>query len=153
MTRPPVSSASRMQGMSLIEVMVSVLLLSLGLLGSLSLQSYLIKQTAFSAARVAANNLVAELQGVVLADYGNVAAYAVAADDDPDCSAGSLATASYIDQWQCRARNIAGATSYPVVTWDSATKVLKVTINWSFANDKDSLNHKAFLATSVDTVL
>ena len=163
MIRPTVSNRSRrplrplrpqrQQGLSLVEVMVSVLLLCLGLLGSLSLQSYLMKQTAYSAARVAANSLVAELQGVALADYGNIATYAVAADTEPDCSAENLASAAYPVQWQCRARSIAGATSYPVVTWDGGSKVLEVTINWSFANDKDALAHRAFLSTVVDTVL
>jgi prepilin-type N-terminal cleavage/methylation domain-containing protein len=142
-----------MQGFSLVEVMVSVLLLSLGLLGNLSLQTYLIKQTAYTASRIAANNLVAELQGVALADYGNIASYAVAATEEPDCSQASLSSAAYPVQWQCRARSIGGASSYPVVTWNSVSKVLEVTVNWSFANDKDALSHKAFLSTVVDTVL
>jgi len=150
MTPPTVSRA---QGFSLIEVMVAVLLLCVGLLGSLGLQSFLIKQTAYSTSRATANNLVAELQGVALADYGNIASYAVAAETDPDCSDESLLGAAYPVQWQCRARNIGGAVSYPVVTWDSATKVLSVTVNWSFANDRDGLAHRAFLSTVVDTVL
>jgi Tfp pilus assembly protein PilV len=146
-------TASRMQGFSLVEVMVSALLLSLGLLGNLSLQTYLIKQTAYTASRIAANNLVAELQGVALADYANIASYAVASTAQPDCSASNLLAASYPVQWQCRARNIGGSTAYPVVTWNSVSKVLEVTVNWSFANDKDALLHKAFLSTVVDTVL
>ena len=153
MIQPTASNPAAMQGMSLVEVMVAVLLLCVGLLGSLSLQSYLLKQTAYSVARSSANSLVAELQGVALADYGNIAAYVVDADADPDCSPDNLASAAYPLQWQCRARSIAGATSYPVVSWDSATKVLAVTVNWSFANDKDGLAHRAFLSTVVDTVL
>jgi type IV pilus assembly protein PilV len=145
---PP--SASESRGFSLIEVMISIVLLSIGLLGNASLQTFLVRQATYTNTRIAANNLAAELQSVALADYGNIASYVVPASATPDCT--TTIGVPYLHAWQCRVSGIL-PTASPLVTWDAATKAFVVTITWNFANEPDAPTHTARLSTLVDTTL
>jgi type IV pilus assembly protein PilV len=143
-------SAFRSHGFSLIEVMISIVLLAVGLLGNMSLQTFLVKQATYTNARITANNLVAELQSVALADYGNIASYTVPANATPDCT--TIVGVTYLHAWQCRVGGVS-PTAAPLATWDAATQTYAVTITWTFANDPDARIHTAKLSTIVDTTL
>lgn len=144
------TTACKSQGFSLIEVLISVVLLAIGLLANAGFQTLLLKQASYTNARITANDLVSELQSVALVDYENIAAYTVAAGASPDCS--NISNASYLVAWQCRVQGVA-PTAVPVVTWDSVNKVFVVTITWSFSNETGSPTHTAKLSTVVDNVL
>lgn len=69
-------SASR--GFALIEVMVSVLLFAIGILGLVGLQASMMQAQTASKVRADAANLADELTAIIWSDMNNIAAYTTA---------------------------------------------------------------------------
>jgi type IV pilus assembly protein PilV len=76
MKRIPKTQVSRSQlGMSLIEVMISVLVLAVGVLGIAAMQAITLKNAGSSASRTQAAIQVYSMMDIIRADRANVATY------------------------------------------------------------------------------
>ena len=78
-------SASRQSGFGLIEVLISLLVLAIGLLGLASLQSTALTMNSEARNRSQGIFLIDDIAERVRANRTNLASYAIAAGDLPEC--------------------------------------------------------------------
>ncbi len=121
--RPTTASA----GVSLIEVLVTLLVMTIGLVGIVSMQTYSLRQISNSALRTQGNLLIQELAEMIRVNPANGASFSTAGltggkigpvNAASDCPTGQLAL--FIQEW-CRtlSRTLPGAEA--TVTWDAGT--------------------------------
>ncbi|WP_455210274.1 type IV pilus modification protein PilV [Kaarinaea lacus] len=150
------SRMKKTSGFSLIEVLVSMLILSLGLLGVAGLQTTSLRgnQTAYfrSQATAAASDIIdrmrANPQGVVAGKYDAIDSASLPSDPnciDSGCSAEALADHDIID-WATNSLSSlpSGAGTVIVDNMGTATDatddVFVVTINWNDITDQNNQN-------------
>ncbi|WP_253278114.1 type IV pilus modification protein PilV [Variovorax paradoxus] len=153
MKNPRSPSSSRQAGMSLIEVLMAVLLVSIGLLGAAGMHVRAIGFTTDTERRQMASMVASELMETMRGDtltvlqadgapkadlggYAKAAGTAVATVADADCKPLAEAPAKRLGCWGARARQLMPElensliTSNFVVAVDAGTGVISVTVAW-----------------------
>lgn len=120
------SGASSQRGFTLIEVLISILILSVGLLGAAAMQLQSLKFTQGSQWRSQANFLAYDIVERIRANRTNVGSYALALSDGPP--GGGLDTIAKIDlsDWLGQLSSIPGGDGS--ITWASGTRELVIVI-------------------------
>jgi type IV pilus assembly protein PilV len=132
--RSPASSA----GLSLIEVLVSLLVLGFGLLGLAMLQTTNLRLTQSSNSRTVATNLANEMLDQLRRDRMFAANYAgtylAAQAQDANCAAVDATTpAARMARFACAMKQKLGDSASGVVAVDRATGKVSVQIEWGDA--------------------
>lgn len=121
------SDASPQRGFTLIEVLISILILSVGLLGAAAMQLQSLKFTQGSQWRSQANFLAYDIVERIRANRTNVGSYALALSDGPP--GGGLDTIAKIDlsDWLGQlSTTIPGGDGS--ITWTNASRELVIVV-------------------------
>lgn len=116
------SSTRRLQrGVTLLEVMIGILLFSIGILGLIALQARAIGSVSDANYRSQASLLANEIIGQIWVDRANLAGYAMPGG-----------TAPALNTWVAKVNNeLPGAVANPPqITVDPLTGMLTVVVNW-----------------------
>jgi type IV pilus assembly protein PilV len=131
------SAAARQAGFALIEVLVSLLLFAIGILGIVGLQATMTQTQTESKVRADAANLVDELATVMWGELGNQNTTAnLAGFTGGGCSA-NLACNAWLTKMQ---RTLPGGTltdlsfNNAVDTWDVNHGKVTLTLSWALPN-------------------
>lgn len=117
---------TRQLGSSLIEAMISIVILSFGILGLAKFQIGMLVQTTDAQSRLVATSLAEELLSMVRVDVQNAPCYTTPAQG----TCGSPFAASQAKVWASKAaKAIPGMTSYVASMPDTST--FKVDLVWS----------------------
>lgn len=119
-------------GFSLIEVLVTLVVLSLGLIGLASLQITSLRFNQSALSRTQASILAADILDCIRANPGNAANYAITASATP--STGTIAGTD-LTNWRTRIANSLGTSATSTVTGPDAENKYTVEIQWSDAGD------------------
>jgi type IV pilus assembly protein PilV len=136
----------RQRGIALLEVLLAIVLLGIGVLGTIGLQARSYSALADTGLRAEATMAAEKLIGVVTNDQPNLAAYALAAGGTP-----SAALKPWVDETQGR---IPGATLAVEVAAPTTTAAgtVKVTIGWmrkkGSGSITDAANSSSYTVTS-----
>ncbi|CAM3732293.1 type IV pilus modification protein PilV [Rheinheimera salexigens] len=119
------SPINSQQGVTLIEVLVSVLVLGVGLLGVAGLQTTSIKNTNSSYERTMSMILTENLVELMRSNpnIARTGGYSLT-----DCTG---STALLTDSWVDSVKAVTTAETCPVVAWDEGDDSYTVTITWS----------------------
>lgn len=135
LTRAPARCSKATAGFVLIDVLVSILLFSLGILALIGLQTAMTRSQTESKVRADASYLASELIGQMWADINQFSLY-----DGTGCAA-----LNRCKEWQTRV-----ASSLPsgngAVTVDGATGDVTVTISWTMPSGDQ---HKYVTQTTI----
>lgn len=152
---PQMSGASAARGFTLIEVLVSLLILSIGLLGLGLLQASSLKASFGANQRTIATNLAYEVVDMMRANrrLAYNYAYIVPADfaainpatcnPQPYPSGAAVVSDDYV-AWECRLARALPVAGGGGATVTLVTGVVTVNINWNdtrFANANDQVNN------------
>lgn len=107
------------RGFMLIEVMISVLIFSVGVLALVGLQASMTRAQTEAKVRADAAYLAQELIGLMWTDMTNAASYA-----DAGCAGYARCAA-----WQAKVAALLPAGT-ATVSWDAATRNLTITLSW-----------------------
>ncbi len=88
----PLSIKDEQQGVVILEVMIALLIFSMGVLAIVGLQAAMIKNTADAEFRTEASYIAQQRIGQMWADTANLASYLQAATAISDLPAGTIAT-------------------------------------------------------------
>jgi type IV pilus assembly protein PilV len=137
---------SAQRGTTLVEAMVSVVVLGVGVLGLVALSTRLIQENVASRHRVQASFLAEQLIGLATADPQNGGCYAVNADDAV-CASAAAEDAAAI--WLERAGgSLPGQDEHPpLAEFDPADGNFAVTLQWRKASDAEV--HRYVATTNV----
>jgi len=110
----------RQQGIALIEILISVLVLGIGLLGIAALQSSSVRYSQSAQERTTALILAGTLTEIMRSnpDVARSGSYA------GDCESELLA------EWALQLQAATGTTTCPEVSWDAGAGVYTININW-----------------------
>jgi type IV pilus assembly protein PilV len=138
-------------GGGLIEGLVSLTILSVGLLGMAGLQGTLIQESSESRTRMQAGFLASSVLGMAAADPENVGCFIVnsaqsVACNSPDAQAQAT---SWTNQIGTALPGSAGVP--PTVAYDATSGQLTVTLRWQMRGD--ATVHNFIAATQVSTTL
>jgi type IV pilus assembly protein PilV len=137
---PPSSSAARRtgaRGVGLIDALISLVILSFGMLALAGFQARLVKQGTESLVRLSASALGDELQSYALVDVNNKACYQRPAPGNCSAPAASAAAAAYAASWADRvASGIPGYQSASAALDGSGAR-FTVTIRWRSKDNDD----------------
>jgi len=131
------SAGRRAAGFALIEVMVSVLLFAIGILGLVGLQATMTQTQTESKVRADAANLVDELATVMWGQLGNQNTMANLAGFSTGGCGGDAACGAWLTKMQ---RALPGGTLTDLTfnnvadTWDVNHGMVSVTLSWSQPN-------------------
>ena len=108
------------QGIALIEILISVLVLGIGLLGIAALQSSSVRYSQSAQERTTALIMAGTLTEMMRAnpDVARAGSYA------GDCQAELLA------EWALQLQAATGTTTCPELSWDAGAGVYTININW-----------------------
>lgn len=129
-------SASRKQrGMALVESLIAILILAIGLIGTLGLQVQSQKALAEAGMRSEATIAAGQLIGVMNTDLDNLGDYALAADAEPGTRLAAW-HAALVSQ-------LPGASALVEVTPETGTQrtAVKITIAWRRNTDSAPNRH------------
>lgn len=126
MMKPLTPSPSQQSGVGLIEVMVAVVVLSVGLLGIAALQAVTLKNSGSSASRTQASIQVYSMLDIIRADRANVANYNTNTytDGPGDGAPGTL------NGWLDGLPNAIGAGAQGRVICNAGSLVCRVAVRW-----------------------
>ena len=129
--------AARVQGFMLIEVLVSILIFSIGVLALVGLQAKMTKAQSASKFRTDAAYLSNELMGVMWSDLKNLGSYA-------NCASYARCT-----DWQTKvSQNLPGGIA-TVDSVNAATGEVSITIKWTQSTeDQHTLKTTTFVKSS-----
>ncbi|MDO9005179.1 MAG: pilus assembly protein PilV [Aquabacterium sp.] len=113
--------AQAQTGFMLIEVMISVLIFSVGVIALVGLQAAMTRAQSESKVRADAANLAAELLGMIWADAANIASYATA----------SCASAPQCAGWRNKVSLVLPSSGDSTVTVVPATGRVDVILTWT----------------------
>jgi len=138
-------------GGGLIEGLVSLVILSVGLLGMAGMQGTLIQESSESRTRMQAGFLASSVLGMAAANPENVGCFIVnsaqsVACTSPDAQAQAV---SWTDQVNSALPGSAGVP--PTVAYDAASGQLTVTLRWQMRGD--ATVHNFIAATQVSATL
>jgi len=136
----------RQRGIALLEVLVAIVLLGIGVLGTIGLQARSYAALADTGLRAEATVAAEKLIGVATNDQANLAAYALAAGGTPSAT---------LQPWYDETRGrIPGATIAVAVAAPSTTAAgtIKVSISWmrrkGSGSTTDAANSGSYTVTS-----
>jgi type IV pilus assembly protein PilV len=113
----------RQQGIALVEAMVAIVLLAIGLIGTVGMQARAMAALNDAGQRAEATMAAEKLLGVMNADAGNLANYALAMNGTPTPA---------IQPWVTETRTyIPGAKLSVVVTPETRRTQVDITIKWT----------------------
>lgn len=147
----------KQKGVGLIEVLVSLLVLSVGLLGSASLQTLSLKegvQSNFrSRAQMVSDDLFARmLANRATAELGNYSETPLSSEPTPNCHVDACTGAEMAthDLWQVLDR-LEGEAALPdaaiSITFDDVTLAYEIVLTWNAKNTSDSYSAPTCSAT------
>jgi type IV pilus assembly protein PilV len=128
-------------GFSLIEVLITLVVLAFGLLGLALLQTMNLRYTKSANQRTQAVNLAGELLDMMRSNRSEIGAYEIADTDltgvvmpPGGCDTKAvLGAASNVDRWKCEVREALGADAGVKVHTD-ATNTVIVDVRWAEGN-------------------
>lgn len=135
----------RVAGFSMIEVLITLVVLAFGLLGLGLLQTMNLRYTKSADQRTQAVNLGSELLDMMRTNRTEQAAYAMAKSNFDSVSVPKpkgcasidvLGAAGNVARWQCEVKETLGPDAYAVVAINAATNKVEVTVNWDESWDK-----------------
>ena len=134
----PRPGGRRAAGFSMIEVLVSLLVLALGLLGFALLQTMNLRYTKSADYRTHATNLAYELIDQMRANRLSAADYAAATFAAGSVTGGNCGRPTgagvdvddVIDRWQCQVVEALGTSSAADVEFDPDSGLVSVTLTW-----------------------
>lgn len=116
----------RMRGMGLVEVLVAVVILSLGLLGLAGLQAASLRASQGSLYRAQATTLASDLAERMRTNLGEARNYTL--DLGEDAPGGNHVRAQDLADWLARVRTLPGGQGAVVV--DAGAKLVTITVQW-----------------------
>lgn len=117
---------SRQRGLSMIEVLVAIVVISLGLLGMAGLQAAGLRSSHSALHRAQAAQLANDMAERVRANLGQATSYGLTlADSGPSC-AGVCGTD--ITDWLARLRTLPAGDG--AIAVDTANEVVTITVQW-----------------------
>jgi type IV pilus assembly protein PilV len=146
-------------GFTLIEGLISLLILTVGLLGAAYMQVYVHTTTAQTSYRALATSLGSELVSQVMADPQNAGCYILNSEAPPNINGrssvcNSAAATAFMTAWNAQLAKLPGAgnANQSSVTID-ATGLTTITLQWDLARDSARANfnvpHRYILITQV----
>lgn len=126
-------------GFSMIEVLITLVVLAFGLLGLGLLQTMNLRYTKSAAQRTQAINLGGELLDMMRSNRSELAAYTMAKSNFDSVTVpegkgcGSIAVLGAkgnVERWQCEVRETLGPDAYATVAIEAATNKATVAVNW-----------------------
>ena len=143
-------SHDKAKGFTLIEVLVSITLLSIGLLGLASLQGQAFRATGMSQGSTMGNNLARNTIERILGNPGNVSAYDAmntATGSRPNCPTLSppLVCAQDFTDWQNTVSSLPQGVLQVSTTTGANFDTVTVTVSWQDAKG----NHSVILPVQV----
>jgi len=133
--KPRASLSQR--GFSLLECMLAMLIISLGVVGLLSLQSSSIISVHDAKMRSDAGLLANEMIGLLWVDRANLANYALN-PGATDCPSGSNTSSNPVVQsWVERVKQLPGADSYAQSVRIDTNKLVTITLCWKSPQDTE----------------
>lgn len=113
-------SDTKQQGIALIEILISVLVLGIGLLGIAALQSSSVRYSQSAQERTTALIMAGTLTEIMRSnpDVARTGSYA------GDCESELLA------EWALQLQSATGTTTCPEVIWNAGTGVYTISISW-----------------------
>jgi len=138
-------------GGGLVEGLMSLTVLSIGILGIVGMQATLIQENSESRIRMQAGFFASSLLGMAAANPQNVGCYIVNDTQSVPCTSGDAQAqaTSWVNQVE---GVLPGSTGVPPqVSYDSASGQLTVTLRWQMVNDTTVHNYVS--ATQVSTGL
>jgi type IV pilus assembly protein PilV len=113
------------QGIALVEAMVAVVILALGLLGTIGMQARSYSALAEAGARTEATMAAEKLVGLMTTDQANLASYVLVAGATPDAR-----LLPWYNETRAHIPNASIAVAVAPVTGTGSTQVV-VTIGWT----------------------
>ena len=142
------------RGVSLVEAMIAILILSVGLLGLVRMQSYSVTTSRDAMYRSEASVLAHEIIGIAWTDAANLAAYQHRAGGAICSPSGSAATSNNVSNWLAgfttagNVRYLPGATAdkQQIIVDTSVTPpIVRVHLCWRSPQDSSD---RSFVAVS-----
>lgn len=132
---PHLSTRRRQRGVSLIDAMIAIAILSFGLIGMTRMQGRMVTAATDAQMRTTAVQLADELLSTVLVDLANVSCYTLPAAGG--CA--STAAAGRLTDWAGRVLTTMPGTGVTrAVALDAATGRLTVSIGWTSRESADA---------------
>ena len=120
-------------GVSLIDALIAIVILSFGLIGMTRMQGRMVSSATDAQMRTTAVQMADELLNTVLVDAANAACYTV-----PQSGAcGSTAASSRAADWASRVSTAMPGSVTRTVTLDNATGRMTVSIGWTGRDASD----------------
>lgn len=132
----PARGRTKAHGFMLIEVMISVLIFSLGVLGLVGLQASMMQAQTTAKDRADASYLINELTGLMWSDVKNLDKY----------SSGNCANYTPCANWQTKVQQALPGVAF-TQTVDTTTGDVLVTLTWTPASGGDA--HHVTTATTI----
>src|SRR5690606_26552754 len=134
----PRPGGRRAAGFSMIEVLVSLLVLALGLLGFALLQTMNLRYTQSADYRTHATNLAYELADQMRANRLSAADYTAATFAAGTVAGGNcgrptgtgVGVDDVIDRWQCQVVEVLGASSAADIDFNADSGLVSITLTW-----------------------
>jgi type IV pilus assembly protein PilV len=139
-----------LQGSTLIEAMVAIVVFSLGILGLAGLNVALIEQTTNSQLRAQASYLAEEMLGLATADVANVTCYTMTTSGPATC--GNESVEGTVAEWRTRVlATLPGATTTPptISYTSSGTGKGDLTVTLLWKRPHEAIQHNYVLTTNL----
>ena len=132
--RRPAPARRAQEGVGLLEVLITIVVLALGLLGLAGLQTVSLQLNQGALVRSQASNLAYDITERIRANWSDAAAYNIDVDDEPESSPETIA-ARDIKEWRdALAATLPDGKGSVEVVGNRVT----VIIQWLDANDEDA---------------
>jgi type IV pilus assembly protein PilV len=129
----PLHRRHRQRGFGLFDALISLAILTFGLLAMTRFQTRMVAQTTESQSRQVATQLAAEHLSTVLVDVGNAACYTVPAAG----TCGNAGAKTRTEAWATRVSSSLPGTVSSSVGLDSATGLMTLVISWTGKDSSD----------------
>lgn len=147
--RRKLDPVARSSGFSLIEVLIAILVLSVGLLGFALTQTMTLRFTQSSDYRTRATNLAYELLDQMRVNRLSVVDYTNATFDSGDVGGGDCGRAigqevpitgdgGVVKRWQCQVVEALGPSASATVTYNAGSGLATVVLAWGDRIEADS---------------
>jgi len=123
--KPPLRRRAR--GMGLIDALISLALLSFGMLAMTRFQGRMVMQTTEAQSRQVATQLAAEHLSTVLVDVGNAACYTLPQSG----TCGNAGAKTRTTEWATRVASTLPGTVSTAAALDTTNGRMTLTINWT----------------------
>lgn len=128
------ATVRRQRGVSLIDALIAIVILSFGLVGMARMQGRTVTAATDAQLRVIAMQLADELLNTALVDTGNAVCYTLPAE----AGCASAAAAARAAEWSGRVTASLPGAAAPTVTLDAAAGRLTANIGWTARDSSDA---------------